>query len=424
MSRNRSFWAPGGVLGVAVVVLAMLAPSAWAQSSFKTLHRFNKHSRQGDHPVAGLIFDQAGNLYGTTSTGGLGGQGSVFELTRNSDGIWKDTVIHTFTGADGGVPLGTLIFDQAGNLYGTTRQGGAHQSGTVFKLAPGTSGSWTETVLYSFCSLSNCSDGAVPFSSLIFDQAGNLYGTTVEGGSSSACNGGCGTAFELTPNSGGTWNESVLYSFCSLKNCHDGAFPFIGGLVFDLAGNLYGTTEFSGDESGGGVVFELSPNGDGSWKESVLHAFCSLKNCHDGANPLDALIFDKAGNLYGTAEGGGAGSGVVFELSPIGDGRWKEKVLHSFVGRNGAVPIAGLIFDPAGNLYGTTFEGGVPGGGVVFKLTPHATGAWGETVLHDFSDKAGAIPYSGLVFDTAGNLYGTTYGDSNSTFGSVYEITP
>ena len=281
-----------------------------------------------------------------------------------------------------------------------------------------------ETVLYSFCALSNCSDGAVPFSRLIFDQAGNLYGTTLEGGLSSACTGGCGTAFELTPNSGGTWTESVLYSFCSLKNCRDGAFPFVGGLVFDPAGNLYGTTEFSGDESGGGVVFELSPNGDGSWKESVLHAFCSLKNCHDGANPLDTLIFDKAGNLYGTAEGGGAGAGVVFELSPIGDGRWKEKVLHSFAGRNGAVPYAGLIFDQAGNLYGTTFEGGVPGGGVVFKLTPHATGAWGETVLHDFSDKAGAIPFSGLIFDTAGNLYGTTYGDSNSTFGSVYEITP
>jgi uncharacterized repeat protein (TIGR03803 family) len=185
----------------------------------------------------------------------------------------------------------------------------------------------------------------------------------------------------------------------------------------------------------GGVIFELTPNPDGSWKEKVLHTFMDGK---DGESPNGALIFDQAGNLYGTTVGGsnlgdcdGVGCGTAFKLTPNPDGSWTESVLHHFTGgKDGADPAAGLIFDHAGNLYGTTEAGGNlncnsgVGCGVVFKLTPNSNGGWQERVLHAFTDRAGAFPLAGLIFDAAGNLYGTTGGDGTTTFGSVFEITP
>jgi uncharacterized repeat protein (TIGR03803 family) len=332
-----------------------------------------------------------------------------------------------------------VIFDGAGNLYGTTVGGGANGGGTVFKLSPSSGGSWKESVLYSFCSINSCVDGFYPQSSLVFDQTGNLYGTTVSGGSGSACNiyDGCGTVFKLTPSAGGSWTESVLHSFCSLAACADGRSEqnSFAGVTFDGAGNLYGTTA-DGGSSGPccGVVFELTPKADGSWKEEVLHSFTGGR---DGAAPEDSLLFDGSGNLYGTAhEGGnlsqcgGFGCGVVFELTPDSQGSWKEKVLHSFAGVDGGVPFASLVFDKAGNLYGTTVLGGdlrLCGGsgcGVVFELTPNSKGGWNEKVLHAFYDHPGAAPYAGVILDAAGNVYGTTNGDNNTTFGSVFEITP
>jgi hypothetical protein len=362
-------------------------------------------------------------------------------------GAWGQSTYETLYEFSGGAnenfPSG-VIFDQAGNLYGTTGQGGANSCpgglgcGTVFKLTPDAHESWTESVLYNFCSLPNCADGFLPPSGLIFDQAGNLYGETYLGGGRVGCD--CGVVFELSPNSDGNWTEKVLHHF---RDAADGGLP-IGGLIFDQAGNLYGTT-YGGTRNG--VVFRLTPNSDGSWTEKVLHSF--PLNRAEGAGPEGGVIFDKAGNLYGTTAfggntscGDGAGCGVVFELTPNGDGGWTEKVLHRFTdGADGGFPAAGLIFDQAGNLYGTTEEGGNlsqcvgVGCGGVFELIPNADGRWAEKVLHHFSGGGdGGVPFAAVILDEEGALYGTTGwgGNLNDCTGSglpggcgvVFKLTP
>jgi uncharacterized repeat protein (TIGR03803 family) len=282
-------------------------------------------------------------------------------------------------------------------------------------------------VLYTFCSLTNCVDGADPTAGLIFDGAGNLYGTARGGGIAGCVNSydGCGVAFELMPQSGGSWTETVLHSF---NGENEGGNPQ-AGLIFDTAGNLYGTTLYGGGKCslGCGAVFKLSP-GSGGWTGSVLHSFTGGK---DGANPSAGLIFDAAGNLYGTTTAGGPsycsgyGCGVVFELTPTADGSWKERVLHHFTGgRDGGEPTAGLIFGPTGNLYGTTLLWGHYGNGVVFKLALNSEGEWFEAVLHAFVDHPAAQPFAGLIADAAGNLYGTTRSGIANHTGVVFEITP
>jgi uncharacterized repeat protein (TIGR03803 family) len=410
-----------------IIVIPVLSPGEGAASKYKTLYKFSG-GKDGTSPQARLIFDQAGNLYSTTASGGAHGGGTVFKLTPNADGSWRENVMYSFCSltncGDGKSPLAGLVFDQAGNLYGTTESGGAHGPGTVFQLVPNADGSWRESVLYSFCSRRNCGDGTLPNAGLVFDQAGNLYGTTSARGGADVG----GTVFKLSPNADGSWRESVLHSFC--QNCGDGEAPF-AGLIFDQAGNLYGTT-FVGGAHGSGALFQLVPNADGSWTESVLYRFCSRTNCGDGKFPVANLVFDQAGNLYSTTEQGGAhNDGTVFKLGPNADGSWRESVLHSFCSRtncgDGVFPYtASLIFDQAGNLYGTTNYGGDPscnsgyGCGVVFKLVPNSNGGWKETVLHPFFDHPGAYPLAGVIFDPAGNLYGTTQGDA----GTVFEITP
>ena len=416
--NNKKFSAAASAALTILVVTLLLAPSALAAGKFKTLHRFTG-GKDGGNPSGGVIFDQVGNLYSTTQYGGSG-SGTVFELTPNQDGSWTESVLYSFTGSDGSWPRGSLIFDQAGNLYGTTFFGGATGCGTVFELTPNPDGGWTESVLDSF----RGSDGCNPIAGVILDAEGSLYGTTLNG------RGGAdrsGTVFKLTPNSDGSWTEQVLHRFSG----KDGWYLDDGNLVFDAAGNLYGTAALGGNirsvcTSGCGTVFRLSPNQDGSWTEQVLHRFSGK----DGATPESTLIFDKSGNLYGTTRDGGAhGVGVAFELVPNADGTWKEKVLHQFTGgKDGARLYEGVIFDQAGNLYGTTVIGGnlsaCGGGGcgVVFKLAPNSNGGWNETVLHTFMDHPGAGPWAEMIFDAAGNLYGTTAGDS--TNGSVFEITP
>ncbi|MGH6847527.1 MAG: choice-of-anchor tandem repeat GloVer-containing protein [Methylocella sp.] len=312
------------------------------------MHSFTGRPSDGSGPLAGLIADSSGNLYGTTDVGGASNEGTVFKLSQGG----TETVLHTFTGgSDGAFPQAGLIADSSGNLYGTTQDGGALGQGTVFRLSPG----GTETVLYSFCpSFPSCSDGAIPHAGLIADSKGNLYGTTFGGGAATGCGGfgGCGVVFKVSP--GGT--ETVLYSFTGTD---DGANPQ-AGLIADSSGNLYGTTEFGGGLStqdcpfGCGVVFKLSPSGT----ETVLHSFAGGS---DGVNPLAGLIADSSGNLYGTT------SYTVFKLSPGGT----ETVLYSFKGgiSDGISPAAGLIADSSGNLYGTTEFGGASDAGTVFKLT-------------------------------------------------------
>ena len=409
------------IIAVMIVLISLtLASSAWA-AEYKTLHKFKQTGVRGLAPYGGLIFDAAGNLYGTTAGGGVRGNGTVFELTPNGDGSWVKRVLYSFRHSDGRGPHSSLIFDAAGNLYGTAFYGGSGSAcgrdgcGTIFQLAPNADGSWAVSVLHSF----NGSDGAGPYGGLTFDADGNLYGATAWGGAD-----GLGVAFELTPNGDGSWGESVLHSFSG----SEGGEP-LGRMIFDAAGNLYGTT-YQGGAHGNGTVFELTPNGDGSWVESLLHSF----NGSDGGYPFADLTFDAAGNLYGTTKFGGHyrctyGCGTVFKLTPNGDGSWVESVLHLFNGSDGRYPVGGLTFDAAGNLYGTTLYGGGSacchqGRGTVFKLTPNGDGSWTQSVLHRFIDRPGAWPNADLVPDQTGNLYGTTVGDGKTTFGSVFEITP
>jgi uncharacterized repeat protein (TIGR03803 family) len=333
---------------------------SWTES---VLYRFSGGA-DGNGPIGGLIFDAAGDLYGTTLFGGASGSGTVFKMKPNADGSWTESVLHTFTGADGANPWASLVFDMAGNLYSTTASGGAFGNGVVFMLAPNSDGTWTETVLHSFAG----ADGSFPVSPLIFDTAGNLYGTTFQGGSFTRCGRGCGIVFKLTPNSDGSWTESVLHSFTSGA----GKRPF-AGVIFDAAGNLYGTAT-TGQKLGNGAVFKLTPNSDGSWTESVLHNFTGGG---DGSYPYAGLTPDAAGNLYGaTAGGGGAytqcsiGCGTVFKLTPNSDGSWTESVLHAFQAKPAANPYAGVVLDKAGHLYGTTISCGSTCPGAVFEVTP------------------------------------------------------
>jgi uncharacterized repeat protein (TIGR03803 family) len=298
----------------------------------------------------------------------------------------------------------------------------------------------TYKVLYDFGSVAN--DGVFPVSNLIADSAGNLYGTTQNGGNSTqvGCqteSAGCGTVFQLSPSSDGTWTETVLYNFCTVYSgvfCLDGAWP-LAGLVFDEAGNLYGTTSYGGTGTSGkryGTVFELSPpSGGGQWTEAVLYNFCAGSNgdCQDGSDPTGQLIFDASGNLYGTTSMGGTGNGgqgTVFELSP-GNAGWTHTTLYNFcvnginrICPDGALPQAGLTFDSSGNLYGTTMGGGSAkrqGVGTVFELSPNSNG-WNHTILRAFNPDGGplGIPIGTISFDQAGNIYSTASGDNGGVF--------
>ena len=381
----------------------------------------------GNGPYAGLIFDKAGNLYGTTSSGGTTPAGTVFELSPNGNGTWTETVLYSFRGGrDGNSPMAGLVFDEAGNLYGTTLYGGSHREqrcrptgcGTVFELSPATGGGWTETVLYRF---SGGKDGNGPLAGLVLDKDGNLYGTTATGG---LCKGNCGVVFKLF-RSKGVWKESVLHSFDSLKG--DGQGPD-GGVIFDRAGNLYGTTYLGGHGNcfggGCGIIFELTPTKHG-WKEKILYDLGSYSG--DAALPSAGVTFDKAGNLYGTGAGGYYGYGAVFEMKRSKTG-WNESVIYSFTGGNdGGGPLAPVAFDGAGNLYGTTVVGGSANDGIVFVLIS-TNGQWTEQVLHDFTGDDGNLPQAGVIIDTSNNVYGTTTAGGNGGFGCgcgvAFEITP
>jgi uncharacterized repeat protein (TIGR03803 family) len=418
--RGQSLSIPSAGLLVVSLVITVMTSGAWAQSNYKSLYKFTGGQDGGD-PQAGLISDQAGNLYGTTVEGGVNKHGTVFKLAPNSDGSWTESVLYSFCALgqcdDGAEPVAGLIFDQTGSLYGTTLGGDLYSSGTVFKLTPTEGGSWTETVLWSF---TGRRDGGDPYCGLTFDLSGNLYGTTSNGGVY-----GRGTVFKLTPHSGANWTESVLYDFTTGGS--NSGIP-LAGVIFDAAGNLYGTTE-NGGEDNEGTVFELKPTKKGIWTISVLHSFTGGR---DGGGPgYGNLVMDAAGNLYGTTVYGGIYEyGAVFKLAQS-SGKWRETVIQSFTGRgDGATPVAGLTFDSTGNLYGTTQQGGDlgrcggDGCGTVFKLVPNSNGGWNETVLHDFFDHPGDSPAGGVTFGAAGNLYGTTDGDGTTSEGSVFEVTP
>jgi uncharacterized repeat protein (TIGR03803 family) len=381
----------------ALSALVLVAPASAHAQTFTVLYTFT-NTTHGEQSDASLIQDAAGDLYGTTQYGGAkGGYGTVFKL----DSAGKETVLHSFAGTpDAEDPYAGLTRDKAGNFYGTTLYGGAQGGfGTVFKLGP----KGKETILHSFA---GTPDGEDPRSVLVRDAAGNLYGTTQYGGSG----GGYGTVFKLDAKG----ELTVLHSFAGTP---DGEDPY-AGLLRDKAGNLYGTTQYGGTGGGYGTVFKLSFKG----KLTLLHSFSGTP---DGVNPLAGLLRDGAGNLYGTTHYGGTagGYGTVFKLTAKG----KLTLLHSFAGMpDGQNPYSRLIRDPAGNLYGTTFYGGSSGYGTVFKLDTAGT----LTVLHSFNySPDGAHPIAGLILDKAGNLYGTTSdgGDLSCGFsgcGTVFKLAP
>jgi uncharacterized repeat protein (TIGR03803 family) len=395
-------------MGASVAVLcvvAVLAPQSAHAQTYKVLYTFTL-GKDGGVPEAGLIRDANGNLYGTTALGGRG-SGTVFKLSPTG----KETVLYSFCSAgncaDGSCPAAGVILDRKGNLYGTAYGGGSlcgqggSGNGVVFELSPKGKGQWKETVLYTF---KGAPDGANPAAGVILDTKGNLYGTTQFGG------GGGGTVFKLSK----TGKETVLYQF---TGGNDGAFP-VAGVTRDSKGNLYGTT-YNGGMHFYGTVFKLSQTG----KETVLHSFTGGS---DGGYPRGGVI-QGAKYLYGTAFIGGKlsctfsnvpGCGVVFKLNMTG----KETVLYSFNGGTDAAgPAAGVILDAKGNLYGTTQSGGAGGAGTVFELSKTGN----ETVLYPFTGGAdGAFPVAGVIQDAKGNLYGTTPSGGVYNAGVAFKLTP
>jgi uncharacterized repeat protein (TIGR03803 family) len=396
------------------IVLALgvcAAHSSEIKPKFKVLHAFTGGA-DGGGVFGGAVLDKAGNLYGTTSGGGAHNRGTVFELSPTSGGHWRETVLHSFCSepncSDGDSPNAGLTLDAAGNLYGANQW-------AIFELSPGADG-WRFAVIYAGGCRSN----------LLLDKAGNLYGPFGRG------TGHGGAISELIRASG--WSLKTLYSFCPTIPCIDGDSP--NAVVWDSAENLFGTTQLGGKGITGdwGTVFELSHATSGTWQHLLLHSFQAFQG--DGEVPYAGLVLDSAGSLYGTTNTGGkytcynAGCGTVFKLARDSQGHWKETILHNFrQGENGEGPGGGVVFDKAGNLYGVTADGGLFGAcavgcGVVFKLSPRSDGTWQYSVLHRFTGSDGAGPADSLILDDKGNIYGTTTEGGPGGYGVVFEITP
>jgi uncharacterized repeat protein (TIGR03803 family) len=399
-----------------VMACAILFVSAAFAQTEKVLYSFTGGT-DGSQPDAGLTPDGAGNYYGSTFFGGEYGWGVIYKLSHASSG-WTETVLYNFQGGseDGASPAGTLILDSAGNIYGITVAGGKGYGiqeepgyGIAFELSPSGSG-WTETIIHFF----DNTDGG-PSSGFIRDAAGNLYGET--GGGNASGNNGTVYLMRSTPDG---WEYGILYRF---QGGNDGDYPY-GGLIFDAKGNLYGTTIEGGGTAGDGTVFELERGTSGGWTEKQLYAF---QNTADGVAPQAPVVFDKAGNLYGTTVWGGDacspyGCGLVFELSPSGD-TWTKSTLYTFTGEpNGHAPSAGLSFDKAGDIFGTTSNGGSNDSGALFELKAQSGGGWQESIVESFTDGSnGGYPSTPLIVSGT-NIYGTAGSGGQYGHGIVFEM--
>jgi hypothetical protein len=451
-----------GLLIALAMVIVTARSQAFATTAESVLFNFNSGGSgdTGSYPHSTPIMDAQGNLYGTAPNGGTHDEGVVWELSppATSGGMWTQTILWNFNnnGTDGYLPWtwgSGLVMDSQGNLYGTTQAGGTYDEGTAWELSPPTmsGGAWTETIIWNFGNPA-ITDGIDPTSGLTMDKNGNLFGTTPQGQSPSVPF--SGTVYELSPPSGmsGTWTETILEQFFEggSGNPANGFLPY-AGVIGDGSGDLFGTTSgggsYSSNSDPGGVVFEITAGG----AYSVLWNFGDTygpSSVDDGAQPVSGLSMDRLGNIYGTTALGGSsadfatgvnGVGTAFELSPPGGGGglWTEQVLWNFQnnGTDGFSPVAGVVVDPNGNVYGTTEYGGLYSdepyvGGTAFKLTPPAMvgGSWGETILWDFGNPAttdGSLPWASLLIDPIGNLYGTTLdGGSFGVVGNgtVYEI--
>lgn len=395
----------------ACVLMLVLAPWAQAQT-FSVIYNFTA-TGDGGTPRAGVTL-HGGNLYGTTALGGLDNSSTVFQSMRVGSN-WVTTPIAQLQGASGFYALAQVVFGPDGHPYSTTNMGGSNFVGVVFNLIPPVticktvSCPWRENILHTFSG----GDGANPGAGVLaFDQLGNVYGTTTEGGFASV-----GTVYELT-RSGQNWIENVLYTF---SGASDGRFPS-AGVVFDQNGNLIGTA-LQGGAPNMGTIFELIYMPGVGWVENTLYSF---QNGSDGSLPIAGLIMDSAGNLYGAASDGGVNrGGTVFELSPVGN-TYTFNVLYSFSGPQNSEcgPRGNLAMDAAGNLYGTTYCDGTNQYGSVFKLT-RSGNTWNYTSLHDFTDGAdGGYPISNVAIDTDGTLYGTASKGGSQFAGVVWQIKP
>ena len=401
MQTLSQSWIRATLLFALILGLAAFIPQELRAQSFSVLHTFTGGPSDGASPFAGIVLDTSGNAYGMTDFGGSGlwcpsGCGIVFKVSISG----QVSVLHNFSGnnKDGAYPVYNSLMIERGNGYGTTWEGGTFGAGTIFKVTA----TGQERVLYNF---TGAADGGFPYGGLIHDSAGNLYGTTSERGSGTSCPYGCGTVFKLDA----THKITVLHSF--LGGTADGAFP-LAGVIRDSSGNLYGTT-LAGGTYNLGTIFKI----DSSGNETVLYNFSGP----DGMTPWGGLLRDGAGNLYGTTFSGGdfGSSGTVFKLGTNGT----ITLLHNFLYGDAASPTGSLIRDSSGNLYGTTLLGGSYGVGTVFKLDAKGN----ETILYSFTYSSdGGLPYGSLARDSAGNLYGTTNqgGDPICLCGTVFKITP
>ncbi len=404
---------------VANVFVSAFLLTIQAGASETVIYRFTGNG-DGGRPYGGLVLDRFGNLYGTTQVGGdpVCSCGTVFRLSPSRDG-WVETVLYQFKGEaanDGRWPMGTLAFDKAGSLVGTTQFGGAYASGTVFQLKPTSNGTWEETILYAF---SGNPDGLFPEAGVIIDTLGNLYGTTAGGGSQNF-----GIVFEISPTLSG-WEETILHDF----SIADGAGPQ-AGLAEDNSGNLWGVAQ-AGGTNYAGSVFELSTSG-GLWTFQVIHSF----NMLDGDQPESNVVISTDGTVYGTTVYGGVyDGGTLWRLKQV-DGAWQESVIHSFTGtRDGGQPMGLTI--AKGMLIGTTIVGGGQGCsgigcGMVYTVKPRPGGGEIGNLLYGFTDLNGdgANPYDAVTVDQYGHIFGVTeYGGDPGgcdgfTCGTVFEIVP
>ncbi len=403
---------------IRIMLLAAVAvlPHALFAGTEQIIYSFAGDA-DGEYVDSDLVIDRAGNIYGTSVQGGAFGTGTVFQLTPSAAG-WIHTVLYSFTGgADGGQPYKGVVLDGQGNLYGTAVVGGTGGScveagcGVVYKLS-NSGGVWTETVIYNF---TGGNDGYGPGAPLVFDKAGNLYGTTPTGGARAQ-----GVVFQLRPVSG-TWKFKLLHTFTGGA---DGGGGSAGRLLPDNLGNIYGVATVGG-AYGSGTAYRLSQGTNGSWTFKTLYAF---KGQPDAGFPYGGLVRDQSGNLYGTTYYDGANDlGSVYVLHPMPGDVWKEKVLHSFsAGSGGNSSIATLVFDDAGNLYGTTSEGGAGCScGTIFKLTKGSNGQWTESTAYRFQGQPDAgFAYNGMARDAAGNLYGATVHGGTTDDGVIYHFIP
>jgi uncharacterized repeat protein (TIGR03803 family) len=425
-SENKKMRSRMTAIFSAFVIVAGLSLVTQAQT---VLYAF-KGGKTPASPSSGVVSDSAGNFYGVTSAGGTHNYGTVYELTEvltgKAKGTWKLKVLHSFAGGtkDGEGPVGNLVLDSSDILYGVTQTGGAHGVGVAFQLAKPVSGAWKETLLYHFGA--SASDGYLPQAGLIFDSAGNLYGTTSGGGTA-----GQGTAFELVAQKTAPWKETILHGFGS---GNDGAIP-VAALLMDKAGNLYGTTMAGGGSqacfglyAGCGTVFELTSS-KGIWSEKILYALQN-NGFNDGNYPLAGVALDAAGNLYGTAYGNQSeqdgDTGWMFQLAKSGNNWTYNEILYLGCDQScpdGAYPMAGLAFDSVGNFYGATTLGGNYGDGTILKF---AAGTWDVSISYQFSGLDGDYPAATPLVTSKGQLVGTTPygGDLQCNCGVVYQITP